>query len=121
MDEKKRPRSRGLLAGTAAGLINGLFGGGGGMLLLPLLRDGCGLEEKRAFATCVAVIVPVSAVSAALYLWRGAVDLPSAWPYLLGGLLGGLAAGRTLDRVPVGVLRKLFALLLIWGGVKSWL
>lgn len=121
MDEKKRPWGRGLLCGAAAGLVNGLFGGGGGMLLLPLLRGRCSLEERRAFATCVAVIAPVSAVSAALYLWRGAVDMGLAWPYLAGGLLGGLAAGRTLDKVPAKVLRRIFALVLIYGGVKAWL
>ena len=110
-----------MAAGAAAGLVNGLFGGGGGMLLLPLLTGWCALEEKRAFATCVAVITPVCAVSAALYLWRGAVDMAAAWPYLLGGVLGGLLAGRTLERVPTGLLRRLFALLLIYGGVKPWL
>ena len=41
------------LSGTAAGLVNGLFGGGGGMVLVPLLNGWCGLAGKQAFATCV--------------------------------------------------------------------
>ena len=52
------------LSGTAAGLVNGLFGGGGGMVLVPLLNGWCGLAGKQAFATCVAAILPLSAVSA---------------------------------------------------------
>ena len=54
------------LSGTAAGLVNGLFGGGGGMVLVPLLNGWCGLAGKQAFATCVAAILPLSAVSAAV-------------------------------------------------------
>ena len=41
-----------------AGAANGCFGGGGGMVLLPLLTRWCRVEEKTAFATCVAVILP---------------------------------------------------------------
>ena len=44
------------LSGTAAGLVNGLFGGGGGMVLVPLLNGWCGLEGKQAFATCAAAL-----------------------------------------------------------------
>ena len=43
------------LTGAAGGLINGLFGGGGGMAVVPLLAGWCGLAEKQAFATCVAL------------------------------------------------------------------
>ena len=62
------------LSGTAAGLVNGLFGGGGGMVLVPLLNGWCGLAGKQAFATCVAAILPLSAVSAAVYLLRQPFD-----------------------------------------------
>ena len=66
------------LSGTAAGLVNGLFGGGGGMVLVPLLNGWCGLEGKQAFATCVAAILPLSAVSAAVYLLRQPCHTSSA-------------------------------------------
>ena len=54
-------------AGILAGAANGCFGGGGGMVLLPLLTRWCHVEEKRAFATCVAVILPFCVVSAAAH------------------------------------------------------
>ena len=66
------------LSGTAAGLVNGLFGGGGGMVLVPLLNGWCGLAGKQAFATCVAAILPLSAVSAAVYLLRQPFDWAAA-------------------------------------------
>ena len=98
------------LSGTAAGLVNGLFGGGGGMVLVPLLNGWCGLAGKQAFATCVAAILPLSAVSAAVYL--------PALPYLIGGLVGGLVGGRLFRRVSVTWLRGLFAAFLLYGGVR---
>ena len=61
------------IAGTAAGLANGLFGGGGGMVFLPILSRWGGLSQRKLYATCVGVIFPVCRVSAAVYLFRGAL------------------------------------------------
>lgn len=106
------------LSGALAGAVNGCFGGGGGMVLVPLLRRWCGLPDKTAFATCVALICPVCAVSAAVYLLRLPIDLLSALPYLLGGLAGGLAGGRLFPRVSAGWLRILFSAFLLYGGIR---
>ena len=77
------------ISGAAAGLVNGLFGGGGGMVFLPILSRWGGLEQRKLYATCVGVIFPVCLVSAAVYLLRGSVPLAQAAPYLAGGLVGG--------------------------------
>ena len=106
------------LTGAVGGLINGLFGGGGGMAVVPLLKGWCGLEEKRAFATCVAVILPFCVLSAGVFFLRGHVDLAQALPYLLGGLMGGLAGGRWMDRVQAVWLRRIFAAFLLYGGAR---
>lgn len=106
------------LAGMAGGAINGLFGGGGGMVLLPLLTRWCGLESRRAFATCVAVILPFCALSALMYWVRGGVELGLALPYLLGGLAGGFIGGRLFSRVPVLWLRRIFAGFLLYGAAR---
>ena len=70
------------IAGTAAGLANGLFGGGGGMVFLPILSRWGGLSQRKLYATCVGVIFPVCLVSAAVYLFRGELSLLAALPYL---------------------------------------
>ena len=110
-----------LLAGGAAGLTNGLFGGGGGSVLVPLLTRCCGLEEKRAFATSVAVILPLCTLSAAIYLFRGGLDVMTALPYFIGGTAGGWAGGRWFKGVRVNWLRRGFGLLLIYSGVRCFL
>ena len=106
------------VSGALAGAVNGLFGGGGGMVLVPLLSGWCGMEGKRSFATCVAVILPLSAVSAAVYLLRQGFELAAALPYLLGGLAGGLVGGRLFRCISVEWLRGLFAAFLVYGGVR---
>ena len=78
-----------ILAGGLAGLINGFFGGGGGMVLVPLLGDQCSLDQRRAFATSIAIILPLCALSSVLYYLRGGLEFSVALPYLAGGLIGG--------------------------------
>ncbi len=119
MEKKKGNWRRPALAGAAAGLVNGFFGGGGGMVLVPLLAGWCGLGQRKAFATSVAVILPLCALSAGIYLFREGVDLAAALPYLLGGLIGGFAGGRLFKRLNMVWLRRLFALLLLYGGVRA--
>ena len=104
-------------AGAAAGLVNGLFGGGGGMVLLPALLRG-GVESKKAFATCVALILPLCLVSAAVMLLRTAFDWTAALPYLIGGALGGAVGGKLFRKVSPKWLKRLFAAFMIYGGVR---
>ncbi len=101
-----------------AGTVNGLFGGGGGIPLLVLLTRWAGLEEKAAFANCVAVIFPLCAVSAAVGWLRGGFPLARALPYLAGGLVGGFVGGRLFRRVPGIWLRRAFALFLLYGAYR---
>ena len=110
-----------LLTGIIAGGINGLFGAGGGLFLVPLLIGYIGLEEKRAFATSVAIILPLCLLSVAVYFMRGGLNLTAAWPYLLGGTLGGWVGGKLFKGVRMDWLRRGFGLLLIYGGVRYFL
>ena len=102
----------------AAGLVNGLFGGGGGIPLLMLLTGWARLDDKAAFATCVAVMLPLCAVSAAVCFLRGGFPLVRALPYLAGGLAGGLLGGRLFRGVPDVWLRRVFALFLLYGAYR---
>lgn len=104
-------------AGAAAGMVNGLFGGGGGMVLLPCLTRG-GLPQKKAFATCVAVIFPICLVSATVYLLRTSFDFLTALPYLIGGAAGGMVGGRLFKNVSNVWLRRIFAAFMLYGGVR---
>ena len=114
MDSKWTAR----IAGGAAGLANGLFGGGGGMVFLPILSRKGDLSPRKLYATCVGVIFPVCIVSAAVYLLRGGVAFMTALPYLTGGLIGGFFGGKLYGKVSTKLLKWLFAGFLFYGGVK---
>ena len=108
-----------LLIGAAAGTVNGLFGAGGGLLLVPMLTHFCKLEAKEAFATSLAVMLVLSVVSLTVYWCRGAVDFTAALPYLSGGVAGGIIGGVWMKRVKVKWLRLALAAFLLYGGIKA--
>ena len=106
------------IAGALAGLVNGCFGGGGGMVFLPILSRWGKLSPRKLYATCVGVIFPVCLVSAVVYLWRGGVSLAESFPYLIGGLAGGFFGGKLYGRISTKLLKWIFAGFLFYAGVK---
>ena len=107
------------LSGALAGALNGLFGTGGGIVLVPLLLRLHRRPVQRAFATSLAVILPLSAVTLLLNLRQTPLDWQAALPYLLGGGAGGFLAGKWLKKLPVLWLRRLFGALLLVSGIRS--
>ncbi len=108
-----------LIAGGLAGVANGLFGAGGGLVLVPLLVSWLKLEEKTAFATSVAIILPLSVASYAMFCLRGGNVWSEALPYLLGGIVGGLLSARFFKQMSAVWLHRLFGLLILYGGIKA--
>ena len=106
-----------VLTGLVTGLLNGLLGSGGGLVTVPMLRQ-CGLKPQECHATSIAVIFPLSALSAFLYLQEGRLELASALPYLPGGLAGALLGALLLPRIGTKLLRRIFALLMLWSGLR---
>ncbi len=106
-----------LLSGSAVGLANSLFGGGGGMIAVPALQAS-GLQEKQAHATAILLILPVSLLSFLLYAWRGIYDASVLIPTALGVCAGGVLGAKWLQKMPVKGVRLLFALLQLIAGVS---
>lgn len=89
------------------------------MILVPLLVGCCGLSQREGFATSIAIIFPLCALSSTLYLFHGSVTLSDALPYFLGGLLGGLLGGKFFQTINVLWMKKIFALFILYGGIKA--
>lgn len=107
------------ISGAAAGAANGLFGAGGGMILVPLLTRWAGLDDKKAFATSISIIAPLCLVSIVIYCFQGSMDLMQALPYLLGGFAGGLIGGKLFKKVPAKLLHRALGLIILYGGIRS--
>lgn len=104
--------------GFGAGMLSGLFGAGGGMILVPMLRKLTRLQEDQLFPTAVAILFPICVV--ALIFTRGwdTFSLPQALPYLLGSIVGGIGAGLWGRHIPTQWLHKVLGGLILWGGVR---
>lgn len=113
------PNIKCAVSGALAGALNGFFGAGGGMLLVPLLICWVKMDERKAFATSVFIILPLCVVSAAVYLLKFGIDFLQVLPYLTGGLVGGFIGGRCFKNIPTALLHRAFGLLLIYGGIRS--
>ena len=105
-------------AGFCAGSINGLFGAGGGMVLVPLLTLLTDLDESEIFPASVSIILPICLISMAITWTAGAPDWNQALPYLLGSAAGGIAAGLLGRKLPTLWLHRILGVLILWGGVR---
>lgn len=106
------------LAGLCAGAVNGLFGAGGGMILLPLLSLAAKLEEDRLFPMSVAIMLPICITSLLASTGGGELPWAAAWPYLVGSALGGVLAGPLGKRIPTLWLHRILGGLILWGGIR---
>lgn len=105
-------------AGVCAGAVNGLFGAGGGMVLVPLLTWLTKLEDQEVFPASVSIILPICLVSLTLTFESGTVPWDTAIPYLIGSTAGGILAGVFGKRIPTLWLHRLLGVLILWGGVR---
>ena len=105
-----------IFCGGAVGAANSLFGGGGGMIAVPLLQQ-MGFQEKRAHATAILLILPVSLLSFVLYVWRGLYDFSVLIPTALGVTAGGFLGAQLLGKLPVKIVNLIFATLQAVAGV----
>ena len=107
-----------LLAGLCAGAVNGLFGAGGGMVLVPLLTILAHIDDSALFSSSVVMILPICLVSLGYSLWSTPFSYASAIPYLLGSALGGLLAGILGKKIPTLWLHRALGFLILWGGFR---
>ena len=107
-----------ILAGLGAGAVNGLFGIGGGMVLIPLLTFLTDWEDEKIFASSLPIILPICLVTLTATALTGPIPWLESIPYLIGSTVGGVLAGYFGRKIPVGLLHKALGLLIIWGGVR---
>ena len=107
-----------ILAGLAAGCVAGLFGAGGGLVLVPILGLWGGMEERRLFPASVAIILPICVTVLLVSLRKGGWNLTDALPYLPGSAIGGLLGGLWGRKIPVKWLHRVLGIFILWGGIR---
>lgn len=108
-----------LLSGAIAGGVNGLFGAGGGMVLIPLLTATVKPDEKELFPSSVCIMLPICVISLCMTaIQSGELPWHEAWPYLVGSAIGGIPAGIFAKKIPTLWLHRGLGALILWGGVR---
>ena len=105
-------------AGLLAGIVNGIFGGAGGMVLIPALRLWTDVEDDALFSMSVSVMMPVCLLSLGFAAAGAPLPWGDAMPYLLGSAAGGVLVCLLGRKIPAKWLHRGFGLLLLWGGVR---
>ncbi len=103
--------------GLLIGVVNGFFGGGGGMLCVPLLLL-LGLKNQQAQATAILVMVPISIASACVYYTHGYIDWNITLWVGLGSIVGGILGALLLKKLNNLTLQYIFALVVLLAGLK---
>ena len=104
--------------GLAGGLLSGMFGVGGGIVLVPLLVTFAGLDQRKAAATSLLAILPSSIAGSITYLAHGEVDVLAAVVIAAGAIVGSLIGTRLLKRLPLAWLRWGFIALLVLVAIR---
>lgn len=106
--------------GALTGLLSGLFGIGGGVVLVPMLVMFLGFQQRLAAGTSVAAILPAAIVGGIGYGVQGNVDWITAIALAVGVIVGAQIGSYLLSRVPTGFLRWLFMAFLAAVVVSLW-
>lgn len=105
------------LMGLACGLLNGMFGSGGGVAAVPML-EGSGLEAKKSHATSVALIFVLSIATTISYLMGDKLDFGMALQYIPYGIIGAVVGALVLKKMPNSLLRRIFGVIILAAAVR---
>ncbi len=87
------------------------------MLVVPLLKKQ-DFEQKDAHRNAIAVILPISVISAIIYIYRGSVKISDAFPYMITGLLGAFLGTKILEKISPKILKAVFSGFMIYAGIR---
>jgi uncharacterized membrane protein YfcA len=113
-----RSTGQAVAIGLLAGFVSGLFGVGGGVIVVPGLVLWLGMDQRRAAGTSMATIVAASVAAVILFGRDRAVDWPAAAWLFAGAGVGAIVGARMLGRIPELWLTRAFTLVLLAATVR---
>jgi len=106
-----------IIIGLTAGVLNGLFGSGGGVVAVPLL-ERAQIEQRKCHATSVVLIFVLSLVSTVMYAVGGRLDFSTAMQFIPAGLVGALVGATLLKKIKNDLLRRIFGVIILISAVR---
>ena len=105
------------LVGIIAGAVNGLFGSGAGMIVLPALCSIFDMEDKKSRGTTITSILFLTIISSIFYV-ENMPDIKFVWYVTVGGVVGGIIGAKLINYIPTKYLKILLGIFMIGTGIK---
>ena len=106
------------LIGIFTGFVNGVFGSGGGTLLVPILNNIVKIEEHKSHATALSIIIFLTSASSVIYVSRGTYDINLTLKVAIGSIIGGILGAKLLSKITGKVLRISFGTIMIIAALR---
>lgn len=106
------------IIGVVAGALSGMFGVGGGVLMVPAMVLWLGIDQRLASGTSLAAIIPIAVFGVGGFAVQDQIDVPAAALLAVGAVVGAPVGAWLIHRIPVARLRAGFALLLVATAVR---
>lgn len=106
------------IIGSVTGFINGVFGSGGGTLLVPILNNILKIDEHKSHATALAIIVFLTTTSSMIYISKGIYDFDITFKVAIGSTIGGVIGAKILCKLTGKFLRISFGLIMVIAAVR---
>lgn len=108
-----------ILVGIIAGILSGMFGIGGGIIIVPALIYLCGFSQLKAQGTSLAIMLPPVGIAAFTYYYkRGQVDLKAGILICIFMIVGSFFGAKIANNIPISILKKSFGVLMILMSLK---
>ena len=107
-----------VIVGLMAGIVNGFFGAGGGLIIVPMLKKISDSDSKIIHATTLGCVMFMCLSSSIVYLTNGIVDFKLTLFCLIGSLIGSFVATKLLKKLKNNYIDLIFSFVLIAAGIS---
>lgn len=117
MNQKKYNLST-IIIGIVTGFANGLFGSGGGTIVVPATEKFLHIEAHKAHATAIGIILPLSIISLIIYAYQSSILWNVALITSIGGVIGGTVGAKLLGKISSVWLHRIFGIFMLIAAVR---
>lgn len=110
-----------IITGLFCGLINGMLGSGGGVVSVMMLSYFLKIENKKAHATTILIILPLCIISSGIFIKNGLYNMDLILKVGLGSVLGGIIGAKLLARLSSRCIHYVFGGILIISSVRIFI
>ena len=107
-----------IIIGLVTGVLNGLFGAGGGSIVVPAMEKFLDMPPEKSHATAIAIILPLSIISSVFYMRNGFFDFGLWLPVTIGGIAGGIIGARILNKISARALKIIFGIVIVLTSIR---